>query len=91
MFALNGSLDMQVLAESNLNAIYNLQFNHQPSKFNHQNSTINLQNSKFKIYPGLNHLFQHAKTGATTEYANIEETISEEVLSDIAKWINSLE
>lgn len=83
VFALNGSLDMQVLAESNLNAIYNLQLTIHNLQFNHQPS-------KFKIYPGLNHLFQHAKTGATTEYANIEETISEKVLSDIAKWINSL-
>ena len=90
VFALNGSLDMQVLAESNLNAIYNLQFTIHNSQSNQHPTPINLQNSKFKIYPGLNHLFQHAKTGATTEYANIEETISEEVLSDIAKWINSL-
>ena len=77
VFALNGSLDMQVLAESNLNAI--------------RNSILNPQHSKFKTYPGLNHLFQHATTGATTEYGNIEETISEEVLSDIAEWIAGLE
>ena len=90
VFALNGSLDMQVLAESNLNAIYNLQLTIHNSQFN-QHPTPNTHHpSKFKIYPGLNHLFQHAKTGATAEYANIEETISEEVLSDIAKWINSL-
>jgi len=37
--------------------------------------------------PGLNHLFQHAKTGAVTEYAAIEETFSPEVLEKIAAWI----
>ena len=77
VFALNGSLDKQVLPESNLNAI-------------RENLTVKTQNSKFKIYPSLNHLFQHATTGATTEYGTIEETISEEVLRDIAEWINGL-
>ena len=43
-----------------------------------------------KEYPGLNHLFQHCTTGLPTEYAGIEETISEEVLGDIATWINGL-
>lgn len=40
-----------------------------------------------KVYPGLNHLFQHATTGLPTEYGGIEETISPEVLEDIAVWI----
>ena len=85
VFALNGSLDKQVLPESNLNAIYNLQLTI-------YDSTPNIQHPspKIKLYPGLNHLFQHAKTGATTEYNSIEETISEEVLRDIAEWIGSL-
>ena len=43
-----------------------------------------------KEYPGLNHLFQHCTTGLVAEYSQIEETISPEVLSDIANWINSL-
>ena len=43
-----------------------------------------------KEYPGLNHLFQHCTTGATTEYRQIEETISPEVLSDIAEGIKGL-
>ena len=77
VFALNGSLDMQVLPESNLGAIREL-------------STLNSQLST-KEYPGLNHLFQHAQTGAVTEYGNINETISEEVLRDIATWLNSLQ
>lgn len=40
-----------------------------------------------KEYPGLNHLFQHAATGDITEYINIRETISPEVLADIVAFI----
>ena len=97
VFALNGSLDKQVLPESNLNAIYNLQSTIYNSKPNTQHPTPNThhltpntQHQTIKLYPGLNHLFQHATTGATTEYNHIEETISEEVLRDIAEWIGNL-
>ena len=83
VFALNGSLDKQVLPESNLNAIREI--------LTGNTSHSTLHTSHFtKIYPSLNHLFQHAKTGATTEYNAIEETISEEVLRDIAEWIGAL-
>ena len=41
-----------------------------------------------KLYPGLNHLFQHAQTGAIQEYGTIEETISPEVLQDIVDFIS---
>jgi pimeloyl-ACP methyl ester carboxylesterase len=37
--------------------------------------------------PGLNHLFQTAKTGSPGEYAQIEETMSPVVLEKIAGWI----
>jgi hypothetical protein len=40
-----------------------------------------------KKYETVNHLFQHCTTGLLTEYGSIEETISPEVLSDIAEWI----
>lgn len=40
-----------------------------------------------RLYPDLNHLFQHCKTGLSTEYARIEETMSEEVLGDIVAWV----
>ncbi len=43
-----------------------------------------------KTYPGLNHLFQHCETGNPTEYYNIEETISPEVLTDMVNWIKTL-
>ncbi len=41
-----------------------------------------------RLYPDLNHLFQHCKTGLNSEYAHIEETMSEEVLGDICSWIS---
>ena len=37
--------------------------------------------------PGLNHLFQTAKTGAPSEYAEIEETMSPAVLTLVSDWI----
>ena len=46
--------------------------------------------TKVKVYPDLNHLFQHCSTGQAEEYKLIEETISEEVFSDIAAWIRKL-
>jgi hypothetical protein len=39
--------------------------------------------------PGLNHLFQQATTGAVSEYATLEETLSPEVLDLIREWIAS--
>ncbi len=40
-----------------------------------------------KIYKDLNHLFQHCRTGEITEYGEIDETISPEVLDDILAFI----
>lgn len=76
VFALNGDRDCQVIASQNLNAIRQLL----------PKSKKNL----VKEYPGLNHLFQHCTTGLFLEYGQIEETISPEVLDDVAKWINGL-
>ena len=39
--------------------------------------------------PGLNHLFQEAKTGLPMEYAIIEQTISPKVLELMSAWINA--
>ena len=76
VFVLNGDLDCQVISSLNLPAIRRLL----PS------SPQNL----VKEYPGLNHLFQHCTTGLPDEYGRIEETLSPEVLQDIAQWIHSL-
>lgn len=75
-FALNGTLDTQVIESSNLGAIRaNLPKN--PHNF-------------IRSYEGLNHLLQHAITGSSMEYYDIEETISPNVLDDIVNWIKSL-
>lgn len=74
--AVNGSKDVQVLASENLAAIRQLL----------PPDSLNL----VKEYPGLNHLFQHCATGMTTEYAQIDETLSPEVMQDIAGWIKKV-
>ncbi len=76
VFALNGDRDCQVISSQNLTAIQRLL----------PRSKKNL----VKEYPGLNHLFQHCTTGLPTEYADIEETISPEVLQDIVEWVSRL-
>ena len=76
VMAINGDKDCQVISTLNLPSIRQL-----------------LQKNKrhlVKEYPSLNHLFQHCQTGLPTEYGNIEETISPEVLTDITKWINGV-
>lgn len=73
VMALFGEKDIQVPAVLNREAM----LSHLPA------SSDNLM----KIYPGLNHLFQHAETGMPEEYNTIEETISPEVLRDMADWI----
>lgn len=73
VMAINGSLDLQVAAATNLGAI----------KATLKNGKANV----IKTYDGLNHLFQHCTTGMTTQYANIEQTIAPEVLTDILTWV----
>lgn len=76
VMAINGDKDIQVISSLNLAGI----------KKDLHESRYNF----IREYPSLNHLFQHCTTGAISEYRAIEETISPEVLSDMAKWINSL-
>ena len=45
------------------------------------------QDYKVLLMPELNHRFQHCKIGTEEEYAEIEETISPEVLKIISEWI----
>lgn len=76
VFALNGTKDVQVDAEMNLSALRRL--------LPPNSQTL------IKSYADLNHLFQHCTTGRPDEYAEMEETISEEVLEDIVTWLSSL-
>ena len=75
VLALNGENDIQVAAKANLNAI-----------------AAALKEAGNKDYtivslPKLNHLFQTSKTGALTEYGEIEETISPVALKTMSDWI----
>ena len=75
VLAVIGSKDLQVPPEQNIPAI--------------RKALEDAGNQKFEIdeLPGLNHLFQTAKTGSPAEYAQIEETISPAALEKIAAWV----
>jgi uncharacterized protein len=77
VLALNGSLDLQVNSSINLPAIEAAL-----KAGGNENYTV-------KEFPGLNHLFQHATTGAISEYQQIEETFSPEALAFISDWIKA--
>ncbi len=77
VLALGGELDLQVACRENLAEI--------------EKALKNAGNTRVttRAFPGLNHLFQTCKTGAVSEYAAIEETISPAVLETIAGWIKA--
>lgn len=74
VLALNGTKDTQVDCDANTTRI--------------EKGLTNCKHSIKKI-DGVNHLFQHCNTGIVTEYQQIEETISPEVLQVVAKWIKA--
>ena len=78
VLAVNGSLDLQVLPDQNMPLI--------------EKSLKEGGNTRFetKVFPGLNHLFQHAKTGQLSEYGQIEETMAPEVMELVASWISGI-
>lgn len=76
VLALNGSNDLQVPKE-NLLAI-----KHALAKGGNKRITT-------QELPGLNHLFQESKTGAPTEYATIEQTISPAALTALLTWLQA--
>ena len=73
VLALNGTKDTQVEYESNLSAL--------------RNCLASNSNNLIESVDGVNHLFQHCKTGAVTEYRDIVETISPVVLETIINWL----
>ena len=76
VFALNGNMDLQVISRDNLPVL-------------RENLPENPRHL-IKEYDSLNHLFQHCTYQTSMNYYAIEETVSEEVLKDIAAWINGL-
>jgi fermentation-respiration switch protein FrsA (DUF1100 family) len=77
VLAINGSKDLQVPPDYNLPPI--------------EQALKSGGNTHYKVVKldGLNHLFQHCKTGAVTEYGGIEETFAPEAMELIASWIKS--
>jgi len=75
VLAINGEKDRQVPPNQNLPAI--------------RKALESGGNTHFEVdeLPGLNHLFQTAKTGSPMEYAEIEETVSPLALEKISGWI----
>jgi uncharacterized protein len=76
VLAVIGEKDLQVPAKENLSQI---------------RSTLEAAgNTRVTVQelPGLNHLLQTCKTGAPSEYAQIEETIAPSALALIADWIS---
>ncbi len=76
VMALNGTKDIQVDHESNLDALRN---GLKASDANH-----------IEAIEGANHLLQNCMTGAVTEYRTIEETISPKVLETVISWLSAL-
>lgn len=76
VMAVNGTLDVQVLAQDNLPVLQQ----HLPASEKHL----------IKEYDALNHFFQHCTPTTTLSYGQIEETISPEVLSDMVTWIQTI-
>lgn len=76
VLAIGGTLDRQVAAEPNFAALRRALPADTPCEA--------------IIYPGLNHLLQPARTGLPAEYSQIEQTLSEDVIRDIIRWINAL-
>jgi len=77
VLALNGSKDTQVPASVNLEAIKK-----GLERGKNKNVTI-------KELPNLNHLFQECKTGAPSEYSEIDQTFSPVALTEILKFIQT--
>ena len=74
VLALNGTKDMQVEHESNLDAL--------------RSGLPESSKNKVETVEGVNHLFQHCKTGMPAEYRDIEETIAPEVLEKMVHWLS---
>ncbi len=75
VLALNGELDLQVTCAENLAGV--------SAALEHGGNS----DATVRAFPDLNHPFQHCKTGHVDEYAQIDETISVEILEVITEWI----
>lgn len=78
VLAINGEKDLQVPPKENLSAIENAL------------KIGGNKNYEVKMLSGLNHLFQTSKTGAISEYGQIEETFSPLALETMLNWLNEV-
>ncbi len=76
VLALNGSRDIQVIAQQNLPALKN------------DLEEGGTKNFEVKEIPGLNHLFQTCTKCSVAEYGQLQETIAPVVLQTITNWLN---
>jgi len=77
VLAVNGTLDLQVPCQVNLEAI--------EAALGRGGNT----DHELRAFEGHNHLFQHCETGQVSEYGKIEETFSPEVLEALTAWIHA--
>jgi fermentation-respiration switch protein FrsA (DUF1100 family) len=77
VLALDGDKDIQVYAAENIPAIAAAL-----QKAGNNNVTT-------KIFPGLNHLFQHCTKCSTQEYGEITESFAPEALKEIGDWLDN--
>ncbi len=75
VLVLAGELDLQVEPEQNLGPI--------------EAALRRNRHVKVVRFPGLNHLFQPATTGALSEYSEIETTLDPAVLEVITRWVRA--
>lgn len=75
VLVVNGELDLQVIADQNIPEI-------EKALKEAGNPDVTIRRM-----PGLNHLFQPAKTGSPAEYAASDVTMDPAVLDLVAKWI----
>ena len=80
VMALNGTLDMQVSCERNLDVL----------RKGLPSAGSGINRNVVKAEDGLNHLFQHCRTGNPSEYKEISETFSPEVISEMVTWLKAL-
>jgi pimeloyl-ACP methyl ester carboxylesterase len=75
VLAINGAKDLQVPPKEDLEGI--------------EQALKDGGNRDYKVVllPGLNHLFQTSRTGAISEYSQIEETIAPVALQTMGDWI----
>lgn len=73
VLALLGAKDVQVVATQNEPAL--------------RAALAGDREASVVVLPGLNHLFQTAGTGAVSEYAQIDETISPDALKTMGDWL----